>query len=1606
VNPGRKTSLLVIYAVALVVGFAPVDAGNISIDFDRNTLNKPPTGATCKGSVKVVGHPKKKVGDRCVALVWKDAKDKPVMTLKSRDHKLPLRGTLRFDLLIDKHRGYLDVRGISSRNRTMFTFKIDGAGRAWTVGLDGASNQIFCNTFPPERNEWYTICLSYDLHSRMFNAVMDSNWKSGDTPTRGLHDKERLDRIVFQGHGNGESVYYADSVYLLAAQDKKKGSDGTSLPLGTYKRKIRRDTLLLADPAPLSAIIVYPSRMKGGAALGDKVRQAVRRRSGKDILCMSDEAVIDQTTWLVREEFLGRPIIALGNATDNKVIYALATRFLTLSNRKWPGEDKFCVRSILEPFRADVNWVVVEASTLEGLGAGVNALCKRIKAAPASNLNLAYFRELGAAKGTWKETRFKKRGLDLTKSIEDIKKQIIKKNGLSARITPGSLFYYSAWSWMGGASPEAAKYAAGVLLMQMERDPYYIRVGHYNFDYAIKAWQICFTSGVVDDAMINRVEAAMARTAGNPAYLSGDWYADSIRRDGGRKMALYISRHWLATLANFLCGSDYVLSHARLNPVTRKIVEDYHQAYLTASRRFIDSYRTRGETSEGGDNNTMLVNLMALSGNMAYVRNGTLARAVEAYMARTNNLGFFVGEGAYIGSQIDSRMPGRIVMGAAAFYYDDPEFQWLWKNFKGTTWSRTTKINSVFDDERPERFPQRYIGLNVLPLDPNNYRTLTMSSELADKWHICVARPIEQPIESLYNFATFRDGFAPENAFLTMYGSQGSTVMLANTIAQYTDLGQILLFASTRLLDRWCRSSALASNGLPCQPAAACINKATISTPVVSAISSVDPYNGNTESTRTIVHRAGHYFVVFDTFKALSDDDYTFTVRWRSLYPASLEGATWTENAPQGVQFRLINAEGIQQECKREDSDGDYRPFILTQNKQARLKAGEAVSLANMFYASSDSRPDNCEVRSAGPGCVLVRGSGKNWKETALIGTGQSPSQLKQLDIKADIFYISGEDLVAANATRVKINGKSFMKGTAPANITLKVKEHNLAAALDKTFDNTRPASGRPAQDRKDYGFKKLWQFTGAKHPPVQYRAASITADRKPWSYKGVEILIDTNRKIAAKAPRNGASWKSAGGPLNLTLDLGEVKDIGSVRLFGTVATGYIRKFAWGKGDMKVAVAFSNDNFEKDIREDKKPITTYNEFSRPRVHYVWSARVPHLTIKAPSRARYVRLTLSTALEYISLQKIIVEGRKPRESLLCDLKSSDLDGDGNEEVLVKTNNREIVALASDGKKRWSKNFGGEIVTWFSQDLETDKRAEVVAFTSDDICYALNGNGSQRWLKDFYEYTKKGSKEKWQRWYCQYLFKTMTAGRPDASGRKEVIGVPKGPAVTTIKPDLSIAEYKGLGTVNTAVIATDNKVLGREVTLLAGRLLIVKDTKGRSIVNRNFKGRLGGNSDFPVFVAAAAVADRTQRGFLGINPSSIEWAPVGKNDKAGKGWGKFSEIPISAYLLKDLDGDGDSELLIGYKDGFVRAHRLSDGKILKKVCVGSPVTGITTLGSDIIIGSRDSVRRCDSSLKERGVLNIKAVSVVGVRGKKPIVCVVDENGTIHALDTSAR
>jgi hypothetical protein len=1003
------------------------------------------------------------------------------------------------------------------------------------------------------------------------------------------------------------------------------------------------------------------------------------------------------------------------------------------------------------------------------------------------------------------------------------------------------------------------------------------------------------------------------RSAANPAGTPNDgWWADVIRSDGGLAMSTDSNRHWVAVAANFYCGTEYLLGHCRLNPITRTLIEDYHQAYLMAARRQIDSFRPMTETSESGDGSCMKIAWMVATGNLAYIRNGTLGRTVDLYLSLTNNLGAFVGEGTYIGTDsLSAYTPGRHIIAAAAFHYRDPEYQWLWKHFKGTEYCQTGATNDVCQDSGPEKFPQRYLGVYVTPFDPNFYRWLAAPSQ--SPWQRA-DRPLTAPYETLYNTAFFRDGYTPETAFLSIIGTRLEGIMMTNTIPQYTDLGQILLFNHAQLGDRFCRNAAIASNGRPCMPPNACIMKASVRGDQVSALSSVDPFNGNTQQTRTIVHRTGHYFVVLDSFQALADDDYTFNCRWRSVHPARLEGGVWKESAPQGVALQIQSAEPVRQESVHEDYDGVFRPFMLTQSKQAHLKVGETVSFRNLFFAANDSRPDQCEARGAGENALLVRGSGKDWSETALIGVGASPEAWPEVQIEADIYYVSGETLVAANATRAIIGGKSLIEGAGPANLTISVKEHSLAPALAKYFDSLPPVAVQPPTEAKEYGFAPQWQFHALEFPPVRHVVASIVASRGPMTMP-VQVLTDPYSRIGLLVPHQAAMWKTADGPLQLTLDLGAVKSISAIRLIGTLETGFLRRFSWNEGDLSATVAFSDDNFVKDSREGKAAQAEFREYIYPHAHKSSSGRMPELAIKADARARYIRLNLTSRKELISLQKIWVEGQERQDHMLCELKAADLDNDGNDELVVKTAGSEIAAVGADGKKRWSKTLPAAITAWNAVDLENDRRAEILADTAEDACYALEGaDGKQRWRVDFFEFSKQGPAEQYDRDHNPYNLSSVTAWRPEASGKKEVFGTAKLRGLT-IRPDLAIDNgTKGIHETGYAMLAApDRSVLGREVMVLLGGALAVKETDGRNLLSRNMKALLPNNGDMPVFLFAGGVTDARQKGFIGVNHGSILWAPA---DPAQKGWDEFSDIPITAALLKDLDGDGSTELLLGF------------------------------------------------------------------------------------------
>jgi hypothetical protein len=132
----------------------------------------------------------------------------------------------------------------------------------------------------------------------------------------------------------------------------------------------------LSPAGGVKAVIVYGKNSAYAQKSAQALQKAIEDWSG---LKLDVGAVTDEDTWLLKDDCRKTPMIVLGNAWENRLMHALGTRYLLQSNHTWPGGDRYLVRSLFEPFDADVNYLTLEASTQAGLDGACAKLAELIK---------------------------------------------------------------------------------------------------------------------------------------------------------------------------------------------------------------------------------------------------------------------------------------------------------------------------------------------------------------------------------------------------------------------------------------------------------------------------------------------------------------------------------------------------------------------------------------------------------------------------------------------------------------------------------------------------------------------------------------------------------------------------------------------------------------------------------------------------------------------------------------------------------------------------------------------------------------------------------------------------------------------------------------------------------------------------------------------------------------------------------------------------------------------------------------------------------------------------------------------------------------------------
>ena len=100
-------------------------------------------------------------------------------------------------------------------------------------------------------------------------------------------------------------------------------------------------------------------------------------------------------------------------------------------------------------------------------------------------------------------------------------------------------------------------------------------------------------------------------------------------------------------------------------------------------------------------------------------------------------------------------------------------------------------------------------------------------------------------------------------------------------------------------------------------------------------------------------------------------------------------------------------------------------------------------------------------------------------------------------------------------------------------------------------------------------------------------------------------------------------TWRQPDG-IELTLDFGKPVAISHLRAVSTMQPARGRKL-YEAGELRFAMALSNDNFRRDVRKVDQPVVSFEETGIYPIFHHDLGRLPTFRVKVGANARYLRL---------------------------------------------------------------------------------------------------------------------------------------------------------------------------------------------------------------------------------------------------------------------------------------------------------------------------------------------------------------------------------------------
>ena len=1478
-------------------------------------------------------------------------------------------------------------------------------------------------------------------------------------------------------------VWLASGAILLMAL---AAADATAAPgqaadnpgFRTLPRPIHYETPLNPRQSA-KALIVYGKDAPWTQNAAQVVQKAIEDWSGAKLQLADDQTVTGEETWLLKNAYRKVPLIVLGNAKVNRVIHALGTRYLAQSNRSWPGGDRYIIRSIFEPFVADVNYIVLEASTEAGMDGAAANFAKILGTLPADAKASATIpprlRVISGVKDKWQnETRnwgqMPKEWAGMKdRSVSEMVKAFQGKPFMAgwAAITDGNMGAICEHFRVGPQAGQSAAQNPQAMTMDLHNQRAvaamsllacravggrtYGYYDHYGATPYANILRALFQTGILSEGEINEFE--------NCLTLSGALPLDNVFNDvsNGEPTAGYWGndRHLQACLLATLQILDYVANHCRLDAKTRQEIDRRYENARKLTARLARSFRDNPESDSMGEDTIMQFYSLLHQGWMENVRRGLLRLSADAYILSTDNYpGGFAKWGCYVGLDGFSSCPGAMtktwsggaLVSAAAFYYDDPQYRWLVNRGlpQGLTGAETFAMHEIGQAAGEAREAVRYYGVRAVPFDERVYKTLTHEELRSQK-----PRLPPEPFEKAMDRLAFRDGFEPNDAYLFLATCQSMKVyhgVQNNAIARFTDLGDIWLFHNTFNPSGWARNVLSISNGKPYVPRAACTLEALANLGEVSAASSKEQGIAGADWTRTIVHWRGHYFVVLDRMEAQADDEFAFVCRWRTPQSAVLQDGAWVATGVSGNTLRIQNTEPIFQTSEYWECDGAKRPYVLQQYNQAKLVKGEAKTCQNLLYVSGEGRPDRFEARRVNAQAVLVKGKTTRGEHMALIGIG-GRIPLVGFETDAAIYDVMDNKLHLAGVTALKAPVKGALTelfwSQKPVNLLVDCRTGRGQVDIPGEKPVQIRIAAGPAAEAKP-GFQDvalaepnalpecsalieaLWNqgaaptavpAEGIKNAPIFQAQVAQAALQRP--YRRITNVAVTSTPPPDGVYHDGWFWSGTDN-LEITISFPTPMAVGCLRLPGIMKAAPVGHGGanigpyYEAGDFTFSLVLSDDNFQKDLRKIDKPRVTFEETPNADIiNHSDLRRLPTWRIEVGGRAKQIKLMprpTTTDRRNLKVVDLEVYGPEQVDQLRCKAYVGDVNGDGSNELVVSTVEKEVAAYDAGGKQLWRKVYPGEIMRTDVADLEEDGKAETMVYLTTEELHRINGDGSERPLASIFDAERKafnggagvgavcgiavwapeGATKK------EVLLSAETSFRVRADGTVQLIRMPGGGGTGAYgrlvnfypnEPEVLVSvNHYGLN------LFSARRYIEGNYTILASKPVTPDMGTGTS------------------FGWVRQIDLPACKGFLAAIEGGINWFPASafQPNSKDQGWGFNSGgVPVVAALAEDVNGDGVPEVFLARLDGFVNVFKVADGASLGLLSIGEPVLGMAMLkGKDgkpqLAVGTKFGVHLFGPDLKPLGHQAVAAAAFAGPGGKeRDRVYVIDMAGRVTIL-----